>query len=375
MSYYSIRGQRAVLNCNPVTHGRGICFPAGSAPYHDVIYCVTGEWEIWQNGVPYSLQDNDLLFLHANIEHYGKKPCKKGTKVIYIHLSADAEDVFSEYLCGRKNGFAEIPPLVHCSGNGEIGEICREITESFWHESDESHERSGLLAGLLLLIASIQSEKDVDKSETLVDRCQSLLLKNYNRFLDAGEIASVLGVSQKRIREMFKNDFGMTPLQYQREMKINRAVALMTEYPDIRFKDISDNLGYGSEKSFNACFKAKLSLSPSSYREKIINGEIMPDYIFRKPRETENVFYIVADSEDGKIRFTVPAKQNETVWFHLKNRTFYSCRYSIKIITDGLIYAELCDGRLTKTGKISLNGEQISDCSQITAEAHYEFTA
>ena len=374
MSYYSIRGQRTVLNCNPVTHGRGICFPSGSVPYHDIIYCNDGEWEIWQNGVPYALRNNDLLFLHANIEHYGKKPCKKGTKVLYIHLSADAEDVFSEYISGRKTGLAEIPPLVHCSGNGEIGEICREITESFWHESDESHERSGLLAGLLLLLASVQSEKDTCKAETLVDRCQSLLLKEYNRLLDAGEIASSLGVSQKRIREMFKNDFGMTPLQYQREMKINRAVALMAEYPDIRFKEISENLGYGSEKSFNACFKAKFSLSPSSYREKIRSGEIMPDYIFRKPRETENVFYIVTDRENEKITFTIPLRQNETVWFHMNDRVFSSGRFRIKIKTDELIYAELYDGRLTSTGKISLNGERINDYSQITAEAQYVFT-
>lgn len=373
MSYYSLKSQRIIDYCNPNIHRTGLIHPARNIPVHDFLYCYEGEWEIWQNGVPYVMRKDDLLILHAGIDHYGKIPCQPGTAVFFLHIYPDPEDVFSEYMRGKRDGFAEIPPLLHCQNQPRIGRLFKEITETFWHESETSRERSSLLVNMLLLRASQITESVSQEYDPLVERCRSLLLMNPDRFLDAPEIASELFVSERKIRDLFKESFGMTPLQYQREMKMNRAVALMLEYPDMQFKEISANLGYSFESHFNSNFREKFGLSPSVYREKLKSGEINPDMIFRKADSKTNSIEIFSSDGSFEGAFKLPFGDDETVWFHTNGRICKNGNKTLKIVIDRYVGAELFDGTRTYLGEITVGNRQIEDFQGIVPCGTYAF--
>ncbi|MBO4391922.1 MAG: helix-turn-helix transcriptional regulator [Clostridia bacterium] len=374
MSYFNIRIPRTVICANALKQSKGTLFPSGNFPAHKLVYCSDGEIEIHANGIPYVLHRDDMLILFSNTDYYGKSACKPQTEILSIHIAPDGEDVFSEYISGHRDGFAEIAPLVQCGDNPKIKKLITDLTATFWLETESARERSSILTNMLFLELAQQTEKSSVKPATLVERCRRLLMNTGDRFLDAGEIAGRLGVSEKRIRELFKNDFGVTPIQYQREIKLNRALALISEYPDARLNDISSNLGYGSEKIFNSCFRSKFGCSPSSYREKIKSGEIKPDFVFRKPDRVENIVRILFRDGNKNICFNVPVSMDETVWFHLNGRTIKSDEYTLKIRVDKHVCGELFDGRLTVEGRIMLDGETLDDYREITAEECYEFT-
>ena len=53
---------------------------------HDLVYFLEGEWEVYQDNIPYLLRRGDVLLLHGGRHHYSKRPCLAGTNTIYIHI-------------------------------------------------------------------------------------------------------------------------------------------------------------------------------------------------------------------------------------------------------------------------------------------------
>ena len=50
---------------------------------HDLVYFLEGEWEVYQDNIPYLLRRGDVLLLHGGRHHYSKRPCLAGTNTIY----------------------------------------------------------------------------------------------------------------------------------------------------------------------------------------------------------------------------------------------------------------------------------------------------
>ena len=57
---------------------------------------------------------------------------------------------------------------------------------------------------------------------------------------------------------------------------MKRAASVMKEHPEMPLKEIAGSVGYNDEFYFSKTFKKIHGMSPSAYREKIINGDIAP---------------------------------------------------------------------------------------------------
>lgn len=79
-------------------------------------------------------------------------------------------------------------------------------------------------------------------------------------------------VSERTLRNAFVKKFGVTPLQFQRELKLQRSLALIKEYPDLSICEISESLGFEYETHFNLLFKKRFGMSPRELRKKIADG-------------------------------------------------------------------------------------------------------
>jgi AraC family transcriptional regulator of adaptative response / methylphosphotriester-DNA alkyltransferase methyltransferase len=80
------------------------------------------------------------------------------------------------------------------------------------------------------------------------------------------ELRSV-GLSQRRITDIFKEYYGMTPKAYVDGRRLSEAKRLLEE-TDERVIDIVGSVGFGSVSAFNRFFRAETGCSPTAWRKK-----------------------------------------------------------------------------------------------------------
>ena len=99
----------------------------------------------------------------------------------------------------------------------------------------------------------------VQKAKAMLDDCFA------RQQAMRGELAS-LGLSPRRVGELFRQEYGVTPGEYIAELRLGEARRLLaeTEQPIL---DIAYSTGFGGVSSFYRFFKTAVGLSPAAYRK------------------------------------------------------------------------------------------------------------
>ena len=79
------------------------------------------------------------------------------------------------------------------------------------------------------------------------------------------EIAEVVGVSEYRIRKLFKQHTGITPYEYAQVRRMELLKTLLPEYEDVA--SAAYNAGYGSSSRLYESATRRLGMTPASYRK------------------------------------------------------------------------------------------------------------
>ncbi len=75
-----------------------------------------------------------------------------------------------------------------------------------------------------------------------------------------------LGLSRKRMVEVFKEEYGVTPIGYVNDLRYKEAIRLL-EQTDDEVIDIAYSIGFGSLSAFYKFFKERANISPAAYRK------------------------------------------------------------------------------------------------------------
>ncbi len=75
-----------------------------------------------------------------------------------------------------------------------------------------------------------------------------------------------MGLSRKRMVEIFKEEYGITPSQYMNNLRYGEAQKLLTQSNN-EIIDIAYSVGFGSLSAFYKFFKERSGLSPAAYRK------------------------------------------------------------------------------------------------------------
>ncbi|MDQ8201370.1 AraC family transcriptional regulator [Pelagicoccus sp. SDUM812003] len=88
---------------------------------------------------------------------------------------------------------------------------------------------------------------------------------NYLDTVSLASLAKVAGYSRSRFHELFLKYVGVTPLRYQRGLRLRRAkqLALQTTQP---IKWIAAECGFSSAASFCSAFAKEVGMTPAEYR-------------------------------------------------------------------------------------------------------------
>ncbi len=75
-----------------------------------------------------------------------------------------------------------------------------------------------------------------------------------------------LGLSRKRMVEVFKDEYGKTPSTYVNDLRYNEALRCLLE-TDNEIIDIAYSVGFSSLSAFYKFFKERADMSPAAYRK------------------------------------------------------------------------------------------------------------
>jgi transcriptional regulator GlxA family with amidase domain len=147
--------------------------------------------------------------------------------------------------------------------------LCLKIVGSFGSE-----QLAATVAQFMLVDPNRESqapfllpEFQESKSDELVESVRKFVFSHLDRSFNLAEVASVANVSLRTLFRRFQKLTNMTPLDFVREARIERAKRLLSQTGD-SVDAIAPQCGYEDVSSFRKLFRKQVGLTPGDYRQR-----------------------------------------------------------------------------------------------------------
>ena len=150
--------------------------------------------------------------------------------------------------------------------------ICLQVGQDMGLDKDfikiaNIFEYKAWLKGILLDAFTTMQDAS-SKSNALIKKAQELIEKNIqNPQLSLEYIADELGISQKTLSRVFKNETGIKFIDYLTNLKLNYCRNLLIS-TNLKVEEISELMGYSTSQYFISRFKIMFGYTPYKYRQK-----------------------------------------------------------------------------------------------------------
>ena len=200
----------------------------------------------------YPLQDGTLYLVYPNTPHSE------------VHFSGAAVS-FLGFRCPDfpRHAIKEaaFPMLRHEEIGSMMKKIMREATEQRPHyDALISH----LLAEIILLLARYAAGNE-QQSKNL-GYIASYITEYFNQPLDLLQLARDTGYSPDYFRHRFTDEFGMSPKQFQMEIRLKKAAELLLNSKK-SCTEIAALCGFSTGSQFSAMFSKKYQMPPNRFRQ------------------------------------------------------------------------------------------------------------
>ena len=236
----------------------------------ELFYVYAGEGEYMVDNRRYPIRAGDIVVCNAGVLH-GEEP----SLVRQIHsYSVAITNVQFEGLPPNCLIDSNTRPVVSCGQlAGHVGQLMQLL---YMLSADMAHLNelcSSLACSVLLLAQALLRSRDrnaaIDEQEqpsVLAHRVRQYLDEHHNEQLTLREAAERLHISEYYLAHVFKQEFGIPPMQYVMKRRIGEAQELLMN-TDLPIAEVADRLGYSSVCHFNAMFKKNVGRPPGKFRQ------------------------------------------------------------------------------------------------------------
>ncbi|MDR2969477.1 MAG: AraC family transcriptional regulator [Tannerellaceae bacterium] len=236
------------------------------------------------------LNEYQLVYITKGSGYFSSQSCKlqriqSGTMILLFpgewhSYYPDRETGWDEYWVGfrgihidrrvEKRFFSKEEPLYGIGLSATIVSLYDDILKF------ASLEKSGyqqMISGIVLHILSSVFYKKRNKAFTnnyVIDKINEarILMKENIEYPQSPEkIAAHLGLGYSWFRRMFKEYTGVSPTQYQLQLKLMRAKELLTA-SSLNISEIAYRLKFENTGQFSTFFRKKEGVTPSQFRER-----------------------------------------------------------------------------------------------------------
>lgn len=240
---------------------------------HDFVYILSGEWEIYQDDIAYTVHTDDVILLHAGAHHYGLKPCSVGTKTMYIHFSqipqfdaGHSQDGYQDSDNATGSHVIKLPTVINCKRNNKVKELFADIINTHLQQNLEADMRINALICLLFLeLYNCSSTTFVQENE-VISNIIKLFQSNPDKHYTLEELSNLFFINPKTIDRYFLKLYKKSAFCYQRDTKLESAKQFLLLHPNATLREVAQNYGFYDEFHFSKVFKKKYGVSPNTYR-------------------------------------------------------------------------------------------------------------
>jgi len=256
-----------------------------STPHHwhediEIIYLVEGSVKVGIGNDLYHLKRRDILIIGPGEVHFFLKEMRPSNRaVIQFRMS-----IYDAFLSGSKDIRTIRPMFTHSkylTPGTELHSLMEKQIQQLINENTASKEGYKLimkarlydLAGILIRYMPKGEYSAKDESHQM-ERLQKLnkvfqyVDKYYQSNIDLHEISMVAGFSQYYFTRFFKENTGVTFVEYLNNFRITKAEWHLMEETD-SITEVAFKSGFNSVKTFNRVFKQLKGCAPMEYRKTI----------------------------------------------------------------------------------------------------------
>lgn len=240
-------------------------------------YCVRGRSELLLDDGNYIyLQENDLCLSNQTAQKAYIFPtsCYEGLK-LYLDetlLTGTGGDLLRTFGIDVSRIAARCLAKQQTVISEASGEM-RETLRTLWQLREAPDLFRLQLHTLILLHLLLTAEPPVAKTCSFYTETQVLLAKRASDLLTADlrakvpihDIAQDLGVGETSLKNYFRGVYGQNMSTYLRRQRVERAAVLLSN-TNLPIADISAQVGYSNQGKFAAVFRNHFGLTPLNYR-------------------------------------------------------------------------------------------------------------
>lgn len=234
---------------------------------YQVLFVLDGEGAFRLNGHTHKLAANDTALIVPYSVHAVMSDSRLTLLVLAFDETALDAEMAEQLLRVHLHTSMLMKPTLFA------GSELRGLLRRMLFEQSKEPTKLGRLAQtiqlsqlLLALARSLEAPTGTDSNRLRAEKIRNYIDSHYFDPLTAPDIASRLGISSRHVNTIFKERYGMTPMQYLTEARIRLAQRMLAETE----KDIISicfEAGYDSVSTFYRSFKAVAKMSPKTYRE------------------------------------------------------------------------------------------------------------
>lgn len=236
------------------------------------------------------LNEYQLIYITKGSGYFSSQSCKlqkveSGTMILLFpgewhSYYPDPETGWDEYWVGfrgmhidrrvEKRFFTKEEPLYDIGLSATIVGLYQDIMK-FTAQEKAGYQQmvSSIVLHILGSVYYKQRNRSFTNSYVIdkINEARILMKENIESPDSPEEIASKLGLGYSWFRRMFKEYTGVSPAQYQLQLKMMRAKELLTS-SSLNISEIAYRLKFENSGQFSTFFKKKEGVTPSQFRER-----------------------------------------------------------------------------------------------------------
>ncbi len=169
----------------------------------------------------------------------------------------------------EKCGLPTEPTVFSCPYINQAFQILRKLQQK--STFDNNDDQFYMLSCLMKLFSwhSHSNQVFLKNNNTRITAMQNVcryIHLHYADIVDERELSEFAGVSTSHMRRLFKEEFGVPPMRYLSEYRLNQAKKMLTDGSG-SIQEIAEIVGFSEPAYFCRIFKKNFHLSPLAYRK------------------------------------------------------------------------------------------------------------
>ncbi len=245
-----------INNCGAQTRNHGFTVERsdGWRDYH-ILLILKGNCRVYHNKKEHILHPGGVAFYlpYEPQKYIFPNECVS----LWLHFSGKAANEILE-ACSLSGGIHQL------NSDKTLTDLFLELINRFNRKETQKYATATLIEMLCYLSDKIKNYDSVICPSGIYE-VTSYINLNYERTFTLFELAKISGYSKSRFSALFKQYMGLTPVEYQRNIRLNSSCDLLCS-TNLSISEVAAKCGYDDALYFSRIFKKSFGISPSEYK-------------------------------------------------------------------------------------------------------------